>query len=195
VLTGQDLDNRALWTFLKPSSLQSCETARQHSYLVTSVVDGTNAVNQMSQCLTDWSQLGAGNPAKVEIFDETIASSPRLASVPRFAELADCGSSSCNYHIVGFSPIFMTSVYAERSSGGNPKPSCTYTDVNAAGNKSFCVHITGMADTWSQATTLEGLEALSVPCGALPAPLCVLLDPSLPGDEDFGSTFVVQLLK
>jgi hypothetical protein len=52
-----------------------------------------------------------------------------------------------------------------------------------------------MADTWDQATTLEGLEALSVPCGALPAPLCVLLDPSLPGDEDFGSTFVVQLLK
>lgn len=191
-----ELDNRPLWTFLEQNTgIQACTAARAFGYSLADLAVADLAVAKMSECLTDWSRLLPGHPNKKPIFIEDVKASPRLASVPRFAEVADCGNASCDYHIIGFSPLFMTTVFAEQSNRVHPKPSCTWF---AAGQvqltKTFCVHTTGLADSWDSATSLEGLEALTIPCGALPEPICVTLDPTSTG-QDFGTTFVVQLLK
>lgn len=199
-INGLDLDNRPLWTFLEQNTgIQECTDARAYGSTLADRAVADLAVAKMTQCLTEWSKLGAGNLNKKPIFVEDVKLSPRLASVPRFAELADCGSSSCDYHIIGFSPLFMTSVFAEQSGNGiNIKPSCTrFAPGPPPSTKTFCVHTSGLADSWTTANnnpSLEGLEALTIPCGALPEPICVTLDPSKEG-QDFGTSFVIQLLK
>jgi hypothetical protein len=174
---GFYIDNRPLWTYI--GALDSSLPGYAECDAAAGAVwnpDATNGPDPLDpyegsdyQAVMD-AMIACLQTYTGQIFNDDIANTPRLASVPRYHESAKLPSNSCCYHIQTIVPVFLHGLWAEQ----NGPFTCSGGLIDIDGNT--CVHLPGLEGDMSvPAPGIQRVDSASgivLSCSHLSSEIC-----------------------